>query len=72
MQIHVNENICIHNLKRSMVEMYPSHEEALKLISMVKLKLNIRYRTRLQQSSRSSILDIISYEFTSNEILISC
>lgn len=52
--------------------MYPSHEEALKAISMLKLIMNIRYRTRLQQSMRSSILDIISYECTSNEILISC
>lgn len=42
MQIHVNENICIHNLKRTMVEMYPSHKEALKVISMVELRINIR------------------------------
>lgn len=57
---------------KSIVEMYPSHEEALKVISMVKLRMNIRYKTRLQQSLCSSILDIISYEGTANDNILPC
>ena len=40
--MHINENICIHKLQKSIVEMYPSQEEVLKVISMVKLRMNIR------------------------------